>query len=259
MRKLLFINVLGVVAAFMFFSSCTKQGLNTYSATTNIYFTNNYTLSVDTSVITFAYSSATIKDSVVMIPVSAIGSVVNKDRPFKIIISDSSTAKASIHYEPIQDTFKIRAGRVVDTFKIKLKRTADLQTASVSIILKLIPNDNFNTDMQSKVINSITGATISYVSYKIYLNDNLTQPKYWLSTYMGTFSRKKVYATAAALNVSIATMLDILQNNTGSTAISSQVFWGRSMQIYLNQQKAAGNPIYEDDGTTLMLMGPSVQ
>jgi uncharacterized protein YpmS len=224
-----------------------------------VYFTNNYNTSLDTTVVTFAYSSTSIKDSVFAIPVSVMGNVVKTDRSYKVVVADSSTAQAGVQYDALQDTFKIHAGRVVDTLKIKLHRTVDLQTTPVNIILLLQPNSNFNTDIQSRITNSITGASFSYIKYKIVLNDVLTQPKYWLSSYMGTFSRKKIYTTASVLNVPVATMLDILQNNTGSVAISSQNFWGRSMQIYLNQQKAAGTPVYEDDGTTLMLMGPSVQ
>ncbi|WP_315815442.1 hypothetical protein [Paraflavitalea speifideaquila] len=40
--------------------------------------------------------------------------------------------------------------------------------------------------------------------------------------------------------------------------IAELIYFGRFMQRYLNEQKAAGNIIKEEDGSD-MIMGPSVQ
>jgi hypothetical protein len=260
MHKIQYLIVIGVVAISASLASCTKQGIATYSGTESVYFTKSYSTGANTTLVTFAYSPSTVTDSLFAIPISVLGNVSQTDRACKITVVDSSsTAIAGVQYDALQDTFKIHAGKVVDTFRIKLHRTPDLQTAGVTLTLMLQPNENFNTDMNSQIINAQTGASFSYVTYTISLVDILTQPKYWLTTYMGNFSRKKVYLTAAVTGVPIATMLDILQNDTGSASVGDQNFWGRTMQLYLNQQNAAGTPVYEDDGVTLMLMGDSVQ
>jgi hypothetical protein len=116
-------------------------------------------------------------------------------------------------------------------------------------------NNNFSTGMKTKITNSITGASFSYIKYKIFLNDILAPAKYWFVPYLGTFSRKKVYTMAQVLGITPQQINDV---TSSSTTLSVENYYGRAVQIYLNQQKAAGTPIYEDDGS-LMTMGTSVQ
>ena len=112
--------------------------------------------------------------------------------------------------------------------------------------------------MENLITNKLTGSSYSFVQYRLMVNDILSKPKYWAVSLMGNFSRKKVYLTATVLGLQLKDMLDILLNNPNSLSTPSQTYWGRSMQIYLNQQKAAGTPVYDEDGT-LMIMGSSVQ
>jgi len=256
MKKIKYLSaVLLVVSSFL---SCKKESIPTYSGNTSVYFTTNYRNNIDSAMVTFSYSLSSVKDSVFSIPVSVQGMVANADRAIKVVVLDSSTAKAGVHYELLPQTFMIRKGKLLDTLKIKLLRTTDIQNTAVSIILQLQPNDYFNTDMQSLVTNSVTGSSFSFVKYRLMVNDILSKPKYWSVSNMGNFSRKKVYLTAAVLNLQLKDMFDILLNNTNSLSTPSQSYWGRSMQIYLNQQKAAGTPVYDEDGS-LMVMGTSVQ
>lgn len=257
MKKIKFLSaILLIVVTFLF--SCTKETIPTYSGSASIFFTSNYRNNIDSGMVTFSYSLLSVNDSVVSIPVSAMGMAADIDRSLKVVVLDSSTAKDGIHYQLLPATFMIRKSRLVDTIKIKLNRTSDIQNAPVSIILQIQPNDYFTTDMQSLVTNSVTGASFSFINYRLMVNDILSKPRYWLVSSMGNFSRKKVYLTASVLNLQLKDMFDILLNNTNSLSTASQSFWGRSMQIYLNQQKAAGTPVYDEDGT-LMVMGTSVQ
>ncbi|MES2332026.1 MAG: DUF4843 domain-containing protein [Bacteroidota bacterium] len=257
MKKIKYSSAILLVVVTCFLS-CKKEDIPTYSGNTAIYFTNNYRNNVDSGMLTFSYSLSSVKDSVFSIPVSIMGMAADVDRAVKVVVLDSSTARAGVHYELLSQTFAIRKGKLADTLKIKLLRTADIQNAAVSLILQLKPNDYFTTDMQSVVTNSVTGSSFSFLKYRLMVNDILSKPKYWGTSTMGNFSRKKVYLTASVLNLQLTNMFDILLNNTNSQSLPAQTYWGRSMQIYLNQQKAAGTPVYDEDGS-LMIMGSSVQ
>ena len=257
MRNLTYLSA-GLCIAMALFASCKKENISTYSGSTSVYFTNNYRNSIDTGTVTFSYSLSDVKDMVIAIPVSVMGLNADMERQIKVVVADSSTAQAGVHYEILPETFKIRPGLLIDTLKIKVYRTADLQVAPVSIVLQLKTNDHFNTDMQNLITNKLTGSSYSFVQYRLMLNDILSKPRYWLVSSMGNFSRKKVYLTAAVLGLQLTDMFDVLLNNPSSLAGPSQSYWGRTMQIYLNQQKAAGTPVYDEDGT-LMIMGSSVQ
>jgi hypothetical protein len=247
-----------LLIAMALFGSCKKENISTYKGSTSVYFTNNYRNSVDSGTVTFSYSLADVKDLVVSIPVSVMGLSANTDRLVNVVVLDSSTARAGVHYDLLPETFKVRQGRMVDTLKIKVRRTPDLQSAPVSILLQLQANEHFTTDMQNLITNKLTGSSFSFINYRLMVNDVLSKPRFWLVSSMGNFSRKKVYLTAAVLGLQLQDMFDILLNNPNSLSGPSQSFWGRSMQIYLNQQKAAGTPVLDEDGT-FMIMGSSVQ
>lgn len=249
MKYLQYIVMAVILASVL--TACKKQGLTYYSGNSNIYFTTNFANTIDTGLVSFGYAPPEVKDSVVKIPVSVMGPVSAVDRTYKVLIEEGSTAKSGTHYDAVQGTYTIRAGRNVDTLALRLHRTADMQTASVSLILTLQPNENFQTAMQTRITNTNTGAFISYITYRLIVNDILTRPKSWLDFYEGAFSRKKITMMALVLGVGIA---DISNNSS----IPQLIYWGRATQLYLNEQKEKGNIIYEDDGT-VMAMGPGVQ
>src|SRR6478609_8260601 len=169
MKKIKYLSaVLLVVSSFL---SCKKESIPTYSGNTSVYFTTNYRNNIVSAMVTFSYSLSSVKDSVFSIPVSVQGMVADADRAVKVVVLDSSTAKAGVHYELLPQTFMIRKGKLLDTLKIKLLRTTDIQNAAVSIILQLQSNDYFNTDMQSLVTNSVTGSSFSFVKYRLMVND----------------------------------------------------------------------------------------
>jgi hypothetical protein len=245
----------GLTLLLLLFASCKKEGIMTYEGTNDVYFRTNYVNSIDTGVVSFGFAVSSIKDSIVKIPVAVMGQVSKQARSVKIVVADSSTAIAGTHYDALPDTFKIGAGRTVDTLLLKVHRTADLQQKGVTIILLLQDNSEFSTAMKTKTTNSITGAYFSFIKYRINLNDIFEQPKYWYVPYVGTFSRKKVYVMSQVLGLTPQQISDV---TSSSTSLGTENYYGRTVQIYLNQQKAAGTPVLEDDGSA-MAMGTLVQ
>jgi len=145
----------------------------------------------------------------------------------------------------------IPAGAVGGTVKLKIRRTAEMQITPVFLVLQLQASEHFQTAVRTFSNGS---TTCSAISYKLWASDIMTQPMYWSTAYLGTFSRKKIYLTASVLGIGVQEMINTITGNDPVLSLNSQLSWGRSMKLYLNQQSAAGTPVYEDDGT-LMKMG----
>jgi hypothetical protein len=253
-----------VIAVFLFL--CTgiiacKKDLKTYDGEEGIYFLNSYRFSngsqsgVDSTAISFAYAKSTTKDSTIFLPVKISGKSASIDREFKLTIDPASTALKGTHYEMLSETFLIPANQVTGVVGIKLKRTSDMVDRNFLLVLKLEDNNNFKTLMQDVVINTTTGKKRSYIQHTVWINDILKKPKSWFETYLGPFTKKKLFLLADLAEIKDLADLD----NTSITTIPRVIYYGTFMQRYLNEMRAMGKTIYEEDGVTEMIMGPSVQ
>lgn len=243
------------IAITMIMLSCEKP-LNTYDSKDAIYFNDAARLPLfsgevikDSTVVSFSLAKS--KDSVVNMVISTTGAKSSKDRPYQLSVNASSTAKEGVHFEILNKSFSIKKDQLKDTVKIKFLRKTDMQTNTFLLSFDLQDNENFVTAMNNKVTNQTTGKKISYVNYRWYVNDIIKRPARWLDTYMGTFTRKKLFLMVSILDVDPA-YLDT------SVSIAEMVAYAKYMQRYLNDQKSLGNIILEDDGS-IMIMGPSVQ
>ncbi|SEW35040.1 DUF4843 domain-containing protein [Chitinophaga arvensicola] len=252
MKKPIYILILFAIAGV--FAACKKQQLMTYNAPDNIYFfykRNNVRL--DTMDFSFAYSPLSVTDSIVKIPFTITGVPVNNDREFVVTVDPSSTAKPGVNFV-LPDKFVLSAGKLVDSFSIKLIRTKDLQTNTLSLRLNLNANNNFQIAL--KDIASAPG--VNALSFKINISDVLNQGSFWsgvYSTYFGTFSVKKL----RLLNQVAGMPLDYVINGIYDLNLNARcAFWAISMSRYLKDQQNAGTPVYDEDGT-LMVMAPSYQ
>ena len=232
--------------------SCTKE-IKTFDGKANIYFVNA-TVSSPTqqSDISFALSKPSLLDSTVRLQVRILGAPAATDREYKLVVSDTSTARLGVDYEFLNDKFVVKAGEVSDVVQVHLKRTAAMLDTTLSIALELYANENFETMMENRVTNSLTGATLSFTRHTVYVNDVLKKPARWLDAYFGTFSRQKLALICELFNVT-PEYLD------KSLSIPEMTYYGKYTQRYLNDKKALGETIYEEDGVTEMTMGPSSQ
>ena len=239
--------------------SC-KKDLKTYDGASGIYFLHsmvslNNIASNDSLVVSFAYAKTTTKDSLVLVPVRITGAPANKDREFKMTIAPSSTAIAGTHYEILTKTLLIPANQTTAIIVVNLKRTLDMLENTFMVRFNLEENDNFKMPMKDVVVNTATGKKKSYITYSIWVSDILKKPKAWFDHYMGTFSRKKLFLLAEVAGIENIGDLD----NTSITTIPKTIYYGTFLQRYLNEMKAGGKTIYEEDGVTEMIMGPGVQ
>lgn len=255
-------------SAMVLCASCKKERLLTYEAQDNIYFNmivgadplnDNLGRYADSLGYTFAFSPSSVKDSLVGIPVSVTGSPTAKDRSFKVSVDPSSSAVISTHYEfPV--AFTLRAGQLTDSVFVKLKRAPDLASKTVTLVLRLEENENFETKIKFKPRNpreatSIDGDTVWVNTFKISLTDMLGAGPFWNDyyySYFGDFSEKKVKLLNQVAGMPL---------NFWSTAITTDqqmldaTYYGVFMARYLKDQAFAGNTVFESDGTTPMTMG----
>lgn len=254
MKKTIYILVLSMVAGI--FCACKKQQLLTYNAPDNIYFFyKRSNLRLDSLDFSFAYSPLSVKDSIVKVPFAVTGTPSAADREFIVTVAAGSTAKAGVNFV-LPEKFVLGAGKLIDSFPVKVIRTADLQQNKLSFSLNLVANNNFHTD-----IKSITGTldSINTLAFKINISDVLTQGNFWtgiFNTYFGAFSIKKL----RLINQVAGMPLDYVNTGIYDLNLNARCAgWAITMSRYLKDQQKAGNPVYEDDGVTLMVMGAAYQ
>lgn len=250
MKKIFYLISLG---AAMLFTSCEKP-LETYDTKPAVYFNEAGRLPAyqgevikDSTLISFSLLKN--QDIIMNMVITATGTPSDQDRPYKLAVSPTSTAKEGVHYQILDKDFSIKKGETLDTIRVKFFRTPDMQTNTYLLSFNLESNDNFSTSMNSKKLTN--GNIHSFVTYRFFVNDIVKKPARWLDTYLGTFTRKKLFLMIEILGVDPSYM-------DTAAGVGEIVAWGKFMQRYLNEQASAGNPIYEDNGT-LMVMGPSSQ
>lgn len=249
-----------VVCISLFAIACTTDPIDTYNGRDNIYFTwaderpvitgsfaNQY---IDSLGFSFAFIPTTVTDSVFKIPVSVQGKMSDVDRTFKVSVRDESTAQEGVHFD-IPDEVVFGANRTYDSIPVTLHRTADMKNDSFTIVLELLASEDFAVNMKEEVTNELTGETRKYTIFQLTVNDILETPAYWFSPFLGDFTVKKMTLMSELLNIPLDTY-------TEAVTLAEVQYQGQFMQRYLNEQADAGNTIYEDDGT-IMMMGLYVQ
>ncbi len=244
MKKLTYILLPVILLSVLY--SCNKESLITYNVADNIYF--KFDSSTDSLDVSFAFSGTSVQDSIVKIPVHVTGVPADQDRTFVIEADPVSTAVENTHYF-LPKTFVIHTGLVTDSIPIKLIRAEDLQSRVVRLILTLKTGGDFNADLEAEDWRIRK-------TYRITVSDMLTAGSFWgsLNQYFGSFSVKKVQL----LHEVTGMPLEFIAATSPNYWIVAQ-YYALIMNRYLLDQIDEGNPVYEEDGVTLMTMGSAVQ
>lgn len=249
MNKLIYKIALLFIAVSLV--SCEKGLMNFDNNTADVYFSdagkNLPSIAYDSLYVSFSYTQS--KDSVRNVIVAVTGGRVDHDREYKVMVNPSSTAIAGVHFEALPQKFVIKKNMLADTIKLKLMRTPEMQTTSYFVVLDLLSSDDFGTNWKTR---AISGKTIKTTSTKILFNDIIKKPSKWQDPYFGVFSRKKLFFICDFLAITPQYM------DTDITPAEINAL-SKIVQRHLNQLQAAGQTVYEDDGITIMKMGPSGQ
>jgi hypothetical protein len=249
MRKIMSVIIAAAIIVSLL-PACKKENIPTFDSSASIYFTATSPISgtKDSISVGFGYSPDTVTDSIVKISVSILGLPSKVDRVYKVVAVDSaSTAKAGLNYD-LPKNIVIHANLTIDSLAVTLHRTPDILNNPVTVTLRLEPNENFNTDMKIDTLDALTGKAVDYTLFKLTVVDGLTKPNTWgsLLYYFGPWSVKKI----RLMNSVTGMPLDALNSYD---YYDHWTFWGTMMNRYLMDQKAAGTPILEDDGTPMVM------
>ena len=170
------IYIIGI--AFLSLFSCKKSEFQTFDSKALLQFDNHSVSQIDGSEVltpidstnyTFVFGDQSATEYRLPIVVKASGRFVSNDRAFVLEADTSSTAEEGKHYK-LSD-FVIKGDRAIDTVYVTLLR-ADLDsTASYSLKLNIVSNENFDEGVNSKL------------SYKIKFSNGLLEPSWWASNY----------------------------------------------------------------------------
>src|SRR5690606_36754481 len=146
-------------------SACQKKTLETYDHPANIYFNLDSTLR-DSIVFTFAYDMSKMTDTV-YIPTRIIGHRTASERYYSAYVEqDSSTAVASVHYEPLVSRYPIFAHAGQDSLPLIVYNTPDLEEKPVSLIIKLQGTTDLDTVyIPTRIIGHRTASERYYSAY----------------------------------------------------------------------------------------------
>lgn len=244
--KLYQILLLGFLGLILW--SCEKDELKKYSGKDSMFFdwsvAGRTPETIDSTGFSFAYDELNVQDRMMEIPISLQGNVSDIDRDYKIEVDENSTAIEGKHFS-FEEKTVLRAGEVIDTLLIRVYRTPDMQENLYSIILKLVPNESFKTEMKN-----ITEDGLSFVKLTITVDDILDRPEGWDDLFFGGFSREKLFLMAEILEVEPARF-------TEGFSLGDLQYYNSFIQRYLDEKKASGETVYEEDGSE-MEMGPGL-
>lgn len=250
MKRLLYIGIIWLAA------SCKREPLTTYNTADNVYFnytigTNAYRDSLDLS---FASRDASVRDTLLLVPLAVTGVAAATDRPVKLFVDPASTAVAGTHYEV--PAAVIHAGKVADTLRLRLKRTADLASGTRTLILRLEPNEFFKTSLPYRFVGTVADS-VNLLTFSMSVSDILAAGQFWTDSYVayfGAFSVKKVQL----IHDLLAMPLDFWTVYPNNERRASAIYYASSTARYLRDQAAQGNIIYDEDGKP-MKMGAAYQ
>lgn len=258
MHKLLILGLL------LLFCGCKEDHLDLYSGKSSIYFPNSEQENKIT--FSFGYLSAYIEDSIFSIPVIATGAPAQYDRPYSLIVADSSTMVKDVDYEFLNKEFVIKANKLTDTIQLLVRRSATMREKQIQLALALGANDAFSTQINYQTIGS--GASEYkryYTHFHLYADDIAGTPWFWdkdkntkgyafISGYLGNYSAKKLQLMIGRYNLDAA----LLTTDKYTPNSLSVIAWGMGMQAYFYEMALKGTPILEEDGQP-MKMGGNVQ
>jgi len=170
-------NYLTAAAGLLMCVSCKTADEINYDRHANIYFSMDESQR-DSLIYTFAYDMTKASDTI-FLPVSIIGHRIPSLRHYAVYVEqDSSSAEQNIHFTALSETYPLAAEAGRDSLPIVVHNLTDLESRSVSMIVKLQANSDFGVENPS------------LVRAKIILSARLEQPLWW-SMWLGSYSRVK--------------------------------------------------------------------
>lgn len=266
MKRILIITA---IVAGLFWSGCQKD-LDTYEGESGIYFdhqekeTQNI-LRADTLPFAWGQIDGDILEEKLSLRINLIGNVTDYDRKFQVKVIETiipeelkgkmEKAVEGVDYQPFETECMIPANEVSTKLDITLLRTEALQTQSRVLTIALQESDELKFLYSREAIDKKNNRRRIDLQRMIVMDETLPQPDWWwgdINDIFGDYSMKKSITICDVMGIDRA---EWISNDFGKKTAYLK-FVGQYMQRWLDEQNP---PIYEEDGETLMEMGPDSQ
>jgi hypothetical protein len=178
MKAIYIILIIGLLAA------CKKAEELHFDHNANIHFNLGGT-DKDSIVYTFAYAP-TLSQDTIWLPVQLAGIRENTDRAYSAYVdTDSSTAKAGVHFEPLKSSYTLRAGTGITWLPVIVYNVSDLESESVTLIIKMKGTDDLGIEIPT------ADDGFNLLRAKIVYSAMLEQPSWWNQWLGSYYSRTK--------------------------------------------------------------------
>lgn len=210
----------------------------------------------DSLVFSFQNDLETTTEKIINVPVKVIGTILEKDRYFKIKVVGGNAVEG-VDFEKLEEQYEIASKAASINLPITLNRTSKLTSESLYFDLQLVESDDFKL-LLPFLLNIGNNQKMDATKFRVRFSEIITRPSYWdfADSYFGEFSVKKF----KMLN-------DLMSWTTGDWRYAG--FSGRPVQsgkftyaanLFRNLlQEAADNNhiIYDEDGITPMQLAPA--
>ena len=235
MKKLLYF-IIGSLAFF----ACSEDEIRTYDAENFIYFSNRIN-PADGSAIwdsmkeyNFFFEMG-VEERIFEIQVTAGGAIVDRDRVFRIGV-ESEGGVEGVDFDVAREHI-MPAGEIYAFIPITLYKTPELEGQTYSLIINLLPSDDFSLKL-SPVFNRTD--TIDRTRMRLDYRAELSAPPFWTQqkNMIGYFSVAKYNEIN---NLVGFTLEDWLAAGTAGAVVSGQMTnWLAAFSNHLNYQISLG-------------------
>ena len=240
-----------IIKYFLFFSfaatllvGCTKSELQAYEEPDMVYV---YQLASDPNrdsiTYSFATKPATLTTDTVKVPLRIMGTAKSKNRTVNVrAVTDGTTAKEGQHFVLLPAV--IKANEYTGYIPVLVKRSADLKTTEVRLIVEVIESADFKPGVPASAPQSPRAG--GKLTMLVKLNDFLTKPANWdsfLSFSFGTFSQVKY-----AFVIQITGRSEFLTSGTDPVSSSQMTYYKILCKNALATYNASNPPLTDEFG-----------
>lgn len=219
---------LGIISLFL---GCQKEHIHTYKDNTSdryIYFLEEEADSTEVSF--FSYPGQKTINFPVVVKSSGFS---NEDLEYRIVASKEYTTAGSEDYSMPEKTL-FRGGLTSDTCYVRLNYSPQLDNTEVRLVLLLEENDHFRL---GPVENRVA---------VIWFHNKVVRPDWW-----GAYSTVTTSALGDFTEKKYRLLMELIGIDLSEADYSTIRHYALVLKRYLAEQKAAGNTIYEDDGSEM--------
>lgn len=229
-------------------TACKKSEPVSFTQPGMIYFyKNHYNASKDSIVFSFAtIPDGKITDTV-RVPLRIMGVASDRDRTVNIqVVADSSTALEQ-HYTILPTI--VKAGMYTTDVPLLVKRTPELKTKDVRLLLEVGTSDDFIPGVYNSTTSTSMGG--GAIRFPVRISDFLTKPNNWdtfIATFFGAFSQVKY-----KLVIQVTGRAQFFTSGDDPVTISEMNYFKMDCRDYLKKLNAANSTELKDENGNLVI------